>query len=481
MRLRLLSLALLFCLAKSGLGENVYDVLEYGAKADGVTLSTEAIQKAIDECTAAGGGTVKLTAGKYLTGTLALRDNVRLQLDEGAMLLGSPNLEDYPENTPRFQSLMTERHKVSQSLIYAERVSNVALVGKGTIDGQGKSFKIPKRGSVLRTRPFLIRMIECKGVLVEDVTLQNSASWTESYLACDDVTIRGVQVIGHAMRNNDGIDIDSCQNVHISNCHTSTDDDGMCFKGMSLRPTKNVTVENCRFYSYCNSLKYGTDSQGGFENVQIRNVELGRPDRDAGRKILGVPEGITGISLEIVDGGHMKDVVIEDVKIRGTRAPIYIVLGDRGRHLSDKPRMPPGTLRDVTIRNVTAEADGNLGCPIIGLPDHPIENLKLSNLRISFPGGGTAEDRLRRFGEVAHNYPEATKYAARLPAYGLFCWHVKGLTLEDVNLELRGSDERPPIALEDCEDVTSDGASVSVDNTAEGIEFLTQETAAGSE
>jgi hypothetical protein len=260
--------------------------------------------------------------------------------------------------------------------------------------------------------------------------------------------------------------------VHISNVETSTDDDGMCFKGCSLRPTKNVVVENCRFYSYCNSLKYGTDSQGGFENIQIRNVELGRPAPGTPPKILGASEGICGIALEIVDSGTMQNVSIDNVKIRGTRAPIYLVLGDRGRHLKDKPRLPPGVLRNVTISNVQAEAATNMGCPILGIPDHPIENLTLRNIKISFPGGGLEEDTIRRFDEKANTYPEAIKYTKRLPAFGLFCWHVEGLTLENVQLTTRQPDRRPAIGLEDAIDVTINGKKVEKDRPPAGVLFL---------
>ena len=458
--------------AEACFAAEVYDPIQFGAKPDGKTLSTTAIQKAIDACAAAGGGTVRLTKGRYLSGTIFFRNGVTLQVDEGATLLGSTDLNDYPHKTSALRSMNDEKQHVTQSLIYAEKVEKIALRGKGEINGQGASFKVVKKGPVLVNRPFLIRMIECKDVLVEDVTLRNSASWTELYLACDNLTIRGTRVIGHVMRNNDGCDIDGCQNVHISNVETTSDDDGLCFKGDTLRPTKNVVVENCRFYSYCNSLKYGTDSQGGIENVQIRNVELGQPAPGTPKKILGFPEGVSGIALEIVDGGTMKNVTIDNVKIRGTRVPIYVVLGDRGRHLIGNPRLPPGILRDVTISNVKAETASNTGCLILGIPEHPVENITLRNIQISFPGGGTLADTVRQFKEKANNYPEGTKYAKRLPAFGLFAWHVKGLTLDNVKLTTRRPDQRPAIALEDAIDVTINGKEVQKDNPPVGVRFL---------
>lgn len=463
------TLLVLFLAVDACGAEEVFDPIRYGAKPDGRTLATAAIQEAIDACAAAGGGVVRLSPGKYLSGTIFFRSGVTLQVDEGATLLGSTNLNDYPHKTPAFWTMTDQKQQVTQTLIYAEGVEKIALRGKGVIDGQGASFTHVKEGPCLVNRPFLIRMSECRDVLVEDVTLRNSASWTEYYVACDRLTIRGIKVIGHVMRNNDGIDIDGCQDVHISNVETTSDDDGMCFKGCSLRPTKNVVVENCRFFSYCNSLKYGTDSQGGLENVQIRNVQLGQPAPGTPPKMLGAQEGISGIALEIVDSGTMQNVSIDNVQIRGTRAPIYLVLGDRGRHLKDQPRLPPGVLRNVTISNVQAEAATNLGCPILGLPGHPIEGLTLRNLTISFPGGGLEKDTVRQFDEIADTYPEAIKYAERLPAFGLFCWHVKGLTLDNVQLTTRQPEGRPAIVLEDASDVTIDNRPLDRDHPPAGV------------
>ena len=437
----------------------VCDPLEFGARPDGQTLATKAIQQAVDACAEQGGGVVQLSPGVYLSGTIFLRTGVTLQIDEGATLLGSTNLVDYPEVTPQFQSLMTERERVSQSIIYADRVERIGLRGKGVIDGQGAKFTVRPRERPLVGRPFLIRMIECRDVRVEDITLRNSASWTESFLACDNLTIRNIRVHGHVIRNNDGIDIDGCQNVLIEGVESSSDDDGMCFKGTSLRPTKNVVVRNSRFFSYCNALKIGTDSQGAFENIQISNLELGRPPPGTPPLHLGRPEGISGISLEIVDGGTIDRIAIDNIKIVGTLAPIYLVLGDRGRHLQGQPRLPPGALKHVTISNLTAETNSPMGCPIIGLPSHRIEGLLLCNVSISFPGGGIAEDRVRKFPEKADSYPEAIKYANRLPAYGLFFWHVAQVRLENVRLTTRTADQREAIAGEDASSIRIDGRS----------------------
>ena len=432
----------------------VYNPIDYGAVPNGTTISTSAIQQAIDAAAAAGGGTVQLTTGTYLSGTIFFKNDVTLQLDSGATLLGSTNLADYPQVIPAYPSLMYEKQQVTQSLIYAEGLHNIGITGAGTINGQGGSFTVPTSGPVLVGRPFLIRVSECNGVSVNGVTLRNSASWTQLYQASDNVSITGITVDGHAIRNNDGIDIDGCQGVYIANCTTNTDDDGLCFKGQGLRPTMNVVVENCTFNSYCNSLKFGTDSQGGFQNIQISNVALGKPPAGTPPRILGVPEGIAGLALEVVDGGIMDNVNIDGVTVTGTRAPIFIKLGDRGRHLADEPRLPPGELKNVTISNLTATGATIMGSPIVGLPDHPIENLTLRNISISSAGGGTEADTVRTFDEKAASYPEATMFAARLPASGLYLWHADGVTLDNVQCTTVLPDGRPAITLEDVANAT---------------------------
>jgi polygalacturonase len=454
--------------------EQTVDIRECGAVGDGKTLATAAIQKAIDQCAAVGGGIVRFPPGKWLSGTIVLRSGVTLHLEEGATLLGGTDLKDYPHHTPAFPSLMSEYQKVAQSLIYAERVERIALRGKGLIDGQGGRFSYVKTAEGLVGRPFVIRMIECKDVLVEGITLRNSASWMESYLGCDNLTICGIKVHNFVHYNNDCIDIDGCQNVRISDVDGSSDDDGLCFKGTSLRPTRNVIVENCRFTSHCNSLKFGTDSQGALEDVQIRNVELGQVPPDTPKPKCGCPEGISGMSWEVVDGGTLQNVTIDNVKIRGTTAPIFVRLGDRGRHLKGQPRLPPGKLRNLTISNVHAEGATPLGCPLVGLTGHPIENLTLRNVSISFAGGGTQQHAEQRFDEKkkAGAYPEALMFGDHMPAFGLYCWHVKGLRLQNVQLTTLRPDQRPAIALEDAIDTMIDGKQIEPDNLPPGVRLL---------
>ena len=362
--------------------KQVYNPVDYGAVPDGQAPCTASIQKAIHECSANGGGVVRLSGGKFLSGTIFMKSNVTLEIAEGSTLLGSTNLEDYPVTVPAYRSYAD--NYTDKSLIYGENLANIALAGKGTFDGQGKHFK-----GARKARPFGIRLVKCAGVTVEDITLRNSAMWMQHYLACDDVTIRNITVWNHCNKNNDGIDIDGCHNVLIENCKIDSDDDAICFKSTSPRACEEITLRNCQVSSHCNAIKCGTESIGGFKNMRISDCTI-KPSA-AETKIYGRPTGLAGIALEIVDGGIMDNVNVSDIDIKGTLAPIFVRLGNRARqYKKGLPRPGVGRLRNVTISNIKASTDSNMGCAIAGLTNHPIENLALKNINISFPGRGKA-------------------------------------------------------------------------------------------
>ncbi len=436
--------------------KRVYDPVDYGAVPDGQTLCTAAIQKAVDECSANGGGVVRLSGGKFLSGTIFMKSNVTLAIAEGSTLLGSTNLEDYPVTVAAYRSY-TEKY-TDKSLIYGENLSNIAITGKGTFDGQGKHFEGP-----WKARPFGIRLIKCTKVTVEDLTLRNSPMWMQHYLACDDVTIRNITVWNHCNKNNDMIDIDGCHNVLISGCVGDTDDDGITLKSTSARACENVTIRDCTVSSHCNAIKCGTESNGGFKNLKIFNNTV----RSSAVKthFYGMPEGNSGIALEIVDGGTMENVIVSDLVITGPRSPIFIRLGNRARKFKQDMATPGvGTMRNITLSNIKATTDHPRGCAIAGITGHPIEKLTLKNIEITFPGGGTEGDRKRQFDERASKYPNPNMFRVkggdRLPAYGLFFWHVEDLSLENVKLITRKPDERAAIVLEDASNVLIDGKAV---------------------
>ncbi len=428
-----------------------YDVRGFGAAGDGVAKDTEAIQRAVDEANAAGGGRVYFPPGEYLSGTIILKSGVTLYLESGATLLGSTDTLDYPSIRPAFRSF-TDGY-VSQSLIYAENQSGIGIAGRGTIDGQGEHFQWKEYGN----RPNVIRFVSCKYVKVQDVRMRNSAMWMQHYLDCEFVTIQGIHVYNHSTYNNDMLDIDCCRNVTISDCYGNSDDDALTIKSTAGHPTENVTVTNCVLSSGCNAIKMGTESNGGFKNISITNCVI---DSDIGKRGFYAGEkGSSGISLEMVDGGTLENITISNITIKNVHSPLFLRLGNRARPYSPDAEKPGiGTWRNVVISNIVASELGDYGCSILGIPGKPIENVTLSNIRMRFPGGGTREHATTELPEKIDSYPDAWQFGT-LPAWGFFCRHVKGLRMENIDIELEAADARPSLVFDDVANLDLDGFS----------------------
>jgi polygalacturonase len=463
-------------------GPTNYDVRAFGAVDDGETVNTKAIQAVIDACAEAGGGTVFFPAGRYVTGTLFLKDGVRLDLDMAATILGSTNIDDYPVNSCDFPSRSDAY--TSRALIWGEGLTDVGITGHGTIDGQGAAFrgKLASREDMAEmarvhgeqgrylpkepyfNRPYLIRLISCSYVRVENVRLRNSAMWMQQYLNCDFVTIRGINVINFGCKNNDMIDIDGCRNVHISDCYGDSEDDAITLKSTGDSTTEHVVISNCIVSSHCNPIKAGTESAGGFKDIVITNCVVKRsPTKNV---LAGREEGLAGIALEIVDGGTLERIAISNIVMEGTTAPIFMRLGNRARPAKPSQPAPPiGTFRDVTVNNIVATGASVTGCSITGLPGHPIENVSLSNIRIRFNGGGVSENTIADVPELEAQYPESTMFGV-LPAYGFFARHVKGLRLNNAVLRFDRPDKRPAIVCDDVAGLRITGLEADVDSEA---------------
>lgn len=428
----------------------IFNVKDLGAVGDGKTKDTQAIQKAVDAASKAGGGTVFLPNGTYLSGTIRLKSNVTIHFDRGATLLGSTDIEDYPKIWPAFKSF-TDTY-LCQSLIYAEDVENVAITGFGTIDGQGdaetfQNWRKHDKDRKYGYRPYLIRIVTSRNIVVRDITLLDSPMWVQQYLACDNVTLENQTVYSHVNANNDMIDIDCCHNVRISGCTGDTGDDAITLKSTANRVCKNITITNCVVSTWCNAIKCGTESNGGFQNISITNCVIRRSKhRDSKGNIRS---GQAGIALKLVDGGVMDRIVISDIVMEGTLSPIFIRLGNRVRpHTEGVPTPGMGKLRNVTIGNIIATGARDTGCAISGLPGHPIENLTLSNINLSFEGGGGADLVDREVPEVADKYPSPHMFG-KLPAYGLYIRHADGVTLDNVSLSYEEPEHRPGLVCRD--------------------------------
>ncbi|HEX8465824.1 MAG TPA: glycosyl hydrolase family 28 protein, partial [Abditibacterium sp.] len=383
---------------------------QFGVVGDGTTLNTLALQKLIDTCSAQGGGVVSLPAGRYLTGTIQLKDGVKLRLEAGATLLGSPNAADYRNLDP---FVAGDGISLGYALIIALDAKNVGLEGPGAIDGQGQAIKAAQNPYTVR--PFLMRWIRCSDVKVNDVHLSHPGAWTMHFFQSKGVNVSGVTIRSRGLMNNDGIDIDSCETVRVSNCDIDSGDDAICLKATSPLPCRDVEVSNCRLKTSCNAIKLGTESLGDFQNIRISNCQI----RDT---------GMAGIALYCVDGAHLREVSLSNISMDGITVPLSIRLGARLKtfRVGDVPK-PPGLLRDISIKNVRASGARQIGMLINGIPGHQIENLSLENIDIEVVGGGKIEDAAIKFPEKEAAYPEMLMFGRRMPVFGAYTRHIKGL------------------------------------------------------
>ena len=411
----------------AGLG--FFNVLEFGAKGDGKSKDTAAIQAAVD---AAGktGGTVVFPAGNYLSGTVRLRSSVALYLGPGSTLTASPDKADFEayEKLPYDTFSDEETSYFHYALITAEGAENVSVTGHGTIEGNRS-----QRGG-----PKLIALRTCRLISVHGITLRNAPNYNLSLLGCDYVDIDGVSIFnGYA----DGIDLDCCQCVRVANCYVETFDDAIVPKTSpslgSLRPTDNLTVTNCVVTTACYAFKLGTESSGDFANIAFSNSTVFSRRDKWNRGPLG------GVAIESVDGGNIDRVVVSNIAMHDVWAPIFIRLGGRGR---GQKTSTPGTLRNVAISHITATG-ASLASSITGVPGGEVGPVRIRNTQISFVGKGNAARLDREIPENVPAYPETDMFG-ELPCYGLYCRHVNGLVLDGIDFALENADERPAVVAD---------------------------------
>ena len=455
----IVSISLLMFFNQNSYGENnnnqsehnTFYVTDFGAIGDGITLNTKAIQSAIDACAKAGGGKVVLSSGKYLSGTIVMKSNVELHFAHNSTLLGSTRHEDYPlQPLPKYRS-----HKDQlggfHALIYTDEVENISLTGSGTIDGQGK-LQLPRPNPAagdINGRPRNILFISSKNILVEGIHLRNSGVWNQHYLNCEDVKIHKISVYNHSNKNNDGIDIDGCRRVILSNSIIDSDDDGITLKSTGSAPCEDIVITNCVVSSFCNAIKAGTESSGGFKNISISNCVV-KPSKSKEEPFFKTPKiGITGLSLMIVDGGTMEGITVNNLSIHGTMAPLYIRLGNRARRYTagiSEPKV--GIVQNISISNVVAHGAGSWGSSITGIPGYPVKNISLNNIQL-FTSGGVAEGDFNKIvSEDEKGYPQPSVWE-NLPSSGLFIRHAKNISVTNLMLGTTEPDVRVPIIVED--------------------------------
>lgn len=444
-RFGLLAIAVLLgaSLRLSAAPDHIMDVTTAGVVGDGTTLNTAAIQKAIDECSAGGGGTVLFPAGRYLTGTIQIKSNVTLRLDEQATLLGSTDAADYRNLDPFIDG---SGNPLGHALIVARDANHVGLEGKGTVDGQSPQLKAKQVRYTMR--PFLVRWLHCTDVSVRDVHLTNPGAWTLNFFQTKGAVVEGLTIRSRdlGMANNDGINIDGSENIRLRHCDVISGDDALVIKATSIaHPSRDILATDCQLSSRTNAIKLGTESIGGFDHITISNCRITNTK-------------MAGIALYEVDGADLQHVTISDVTMDGVIVPLSIRLGARLKVFreAEPPRPTPGKLRDVTIRNVSAKNIGLIGMLINGVPGYPIERLTLENIQLELPGGGTAAEAKVELAEKEKAYPEFNTFGARMPAYGIYARHVRGVVFKNVRTSVLTADARPATVFIDVEN--ADGA-----------------------
>ena len=456
-------LSLSFIVVSVTLCANSYNVRDYGAKGDGKVLDHTAINKAIDACTAGGGGQVVVPAGTYLCGSIRLKSNVDLHLMAGAKILAAPGeLKAYDESevfgAPEYQD--GGHTYFHNSLIWAEGQQNISITGRGMIDGEGLTrYDTEKDGIIdggsIGTGDKAIALKLCRNVTIRDITIYRGGHFAIITTGCDIGTIDNVTID----TNRDGIDIDCCKYFTVSNTKVNTpNDDAIVLKSSyALKKAvlcEHILITNCIVTGYklgtfldgtyipeevhwvCGRIKLGTESNGGYRNITISNCSC---------------MWSSGLAFEEVDQGRMENIVVTNISLSHVHHyPIYITTGCRNR--GPKERTEVSSARDIYINNVIADdCDSLAGIIITGMEGEPIRNVSLSNIRIQYRGGGKKVTTPYR--EQGTNYPEP-HWAGPTPAYALFARHVDGLKLHNVEFELLSPDERPDILFEDVKNVS---------------------------
>jgi len=442
-----------------------YSILTFGAKANDTTLNTQAIQKAIDFVSEKGGGRVIIPKGRFLSGTILLKSGVELHLKKGAVLLGSTNITHYKK---------LNRWK---ALVMADSEKNIAITGKGLLNGQGgrlamnidslfhageldsSQYNFVERRPKAFIRPQIIEFNNCTMVRVNDITIKNSASWVQTYEACNQVTIDNIKVESMTFWNNDGIDIVDCRNFRLTNSHFNTSDDGICLKSFHFKMiSDSIYIANCKVRSSASAVKFGTTMAGKIQNVVIRDIKVYDTYRSA-------------IAIETMHGGIIENVLVENIRATNTGNALFMRIGKKDKDYLKNIR--PGKLRNITIRNLKVDVpyeqpdyNYNLRGPslpffhnvfpssITGNPGYYIENVTLENIEINYPGRGLSTYahmplyRIHEIPELISTYPEFSMFG-ELPAWGLYVRHVKGLTMRNIKVCIKEDDYRTAMVFDD--------------------------------
>lgn len=439
---------------------------------DGKTFVTPQLQQAIDRIAKKGGGTLEITPGTYLSGSIFLYSDVTLHIQEGATLMGSDNPYHYMQVGAGVSGEDKRNDNACMALIMAENAQRIAIINDGTIYGNGLQlalnadslhhtgeyvdahYNVRRQRPSELVRPKLLFFTGCSDVTLHGGRYQGSANWGLSFDLCQNMHLQGLDILNRAYWNNDGIDVTDCRNVVIEDCLVDAADDAICLKSYHADAANEyIIVRNCQLTSSASAVKFGTASWGGFKHIDIGNIKIKDTFRSA-------------IAIESVDGGIIDDVSVHDIHAVNTGNAIFIRLGQRA---GDRK----GSINNVTIRNLYCQVP--FGRPdeaydlrgpevdffhnpfpssICGIPDNRIGNVTIENVTIDCPGRATRGMaymplwRAKDVPEQVAKYPEFSMFG-ELPSYGFYLRHIDNVTFRNVNLNLAADDFRPAFYMED--------------------------------
>ena len=449
------------------MAQKIFSITDFGAVADGETLCTEAVQKAVDFCHAQGGGTVQFEGGMYVLSTIFLKSNVHIVIPENTTILGSLNFYDYAQQEqidyPIYQD--ASHTYFDLSMFVGRNCENISITGKGKIDMRSVWDEDGVRGEAIKHRgPKCIALKECRNIEISGLEMVNVTDLAVYFAGCENVDVHGLKLYVYI----DGISPDNSKNVKIYDCEVEAGDDAIVFKSSytlnRLDVCKDIQVWNCRLKSRCTAIKFGTETNGGFENIVIENIEI-------------FDTRITGIAIESVDGAVVDGITIRNVQMRNVGAALFTHVGMRMRGPAGRQI---GEIRNVTLENITAvgpykpyeiiawnyetfksgdtlqlpwkaafaytnmnlteDDPWQLTCNICGLKDRPLKNITLRNVHLELVGG--VQDFNPTVRELPREYPEVDAYGGVLPAAGIYFRHIDGLTMENVTVKTLKPDAR---------------------------------------
>jgi hypothetical protein len=458
-------------------GARTYNIRDFGAKGDGVTLDTAALQAAIDACTKDRGGTVLVPAGVFVIGTVEIKSNVTLRIAAQGKLLGSADGKQYRAADAIPLSGDATLNDGNVGLIFAVNAENVTIEGPGTIDGQGAQFRSPSRGVLPpsgrggNNRPYHLLFHQCRNVTVRDIFLTQSAYHSIRIIQSTYVQLHGIHIYNRVNHNNDGFHFISSQYVHISDCDVESQDDACALFGSC----KFVTVTNCSFSTRWSVFRFGG---GEAENITVSNCLI--------YQTFGCP-----IKMRCGPGSRFENISFSNLVMKDVTGPISIGLGPRRQPPAASPNAAPSEPQEASgqpgiVRNISFHGIQATVVEPVQFPDVPftsrynpgeirscialngveafIEHVTFSDVHVTFPGGGTAEDAaMRDVPKVVGEYYET----GVLPSYALFARNVRGLTLSNVRFELAKADARPAVVFDHVSDAAVSGFSVQATEDVE--------------